>query len=644
MHSRFLSALAVLVLLASVAYGRSPARDPKKEQLICNDLAAVAPGAVQTFRQATEAMDKDDYSQAVELYREVTRQAPTFTPGLRRLGMSLAALGQTDEGLTLLENAVKIERSPENLVSLAEVLDSPSRGTQGSREQRERALSLAKEAAEKYQGGDDPSYFASVAHIALGLENNEDFRGATERLVDKYPNFVGTHYYNAYRLAMAGSWIAAEDEIRKAERLGLPREVVQEFLATGVHTRATAWRWAHYALYALAAWACGLGLLFVSGKIFSRLTLRFIEESDPNSGASGAEATLRRYYRGLINVAGSYYYFSIPFVILLVLAVTGSIVYGFLMIGEIPVKLVLILVVGALVTIYKMVHSLFVKVDSKDPGRSLRPEEAPGFWKLTREVAEDLGTRPLDEIRIVPGTEMAVYERGSYRERRKDMGRRVLVMGLGLLQGFDQDPFRAVLAHEYGHLSHRDTAGGDVALRVNQDMVKFAYAMVYAGQAVWWNVAFHFLRLYLFLFRRISHGATRLQEVLADRAAARIYGARPFEEGLRHVVRRHIEFKHFTNKEIKEALRSGAALQNVYALEIQTEKPLEEEIDNALNRQTSEDDTHPSPVDRFRLVSRVVCQNQPVPSVPVWSLFTDREAITKEMSSEIERMVKATAT
>jgi hypothetical protein len=76
-----------------------------------------------------------------------------------------------------------------------------------------------------------------------------------------------------------------------------------------------------------------------------------------------------------------------------------------------------------------------------------------------------------------------------------------------------------VLAHEYGHLSHRDTAGGDVALRVNRDMMKFAYAMARAGQAVWWNTAFQFLRVYHFLFRRISHGATRLQEVLADWAA-----------------------------------------------------------------------------------------------------------------------------
>lgn len=271
----------------------------------------------------------------------------------------------------------------------------------------------------------------------------------------------------------------------------------------------------------------------------------------------------------------------------------------------------------------------------------MRPEEAPGLWRLTREVAEKLGTRPLDEIRVAPGTEMAVYERGSYRDRRRDVGRRTLVMGLGLLADFDQNPFRAVLAHEYGHLSHRDTAGGDVALRVNQDMIKFAYAMAHAGQAVWWNIGFQFLRLYHFLFRRISHGATRLQEVLADRAAARLYGAQPFEEGLRHVVRRQIEFNHFARKEIEEALKSGRALQNVYALEMQSEKTLDEAIDHAINRQTSEDDTHPSPVDRFRLVSRVICQNAPAPSGPMWDLFADREAITKEMSSQIEKMVKA---
>ena len=170
-----------------------------------------------------------------------------------------------------------------------------------------------------------------------------------------------------------------------------------------------------------------------------------------------------------------------------------------------------------------MIRSLFLKIESEDPGRPLLEGEAPGLWALVREVAETVRTRPVDEIRVTPGTEMAVYERGSFKERIQDRAPRILILGVATLNGFNQNAFRAVLAHEYGHFRHRDTAGGDVAIRVNNDMMKFAFAMIESGQAVWWNVAFQFLRVYHFLFRRISHGATRLQEVLADRVAARKY-------------------------------------------------------------------------------------------------------------------------
>ena len=640
MHSRLSRVLAVLLLLTAAVQGQQPVRDQKKEQAIDDKLAAIAPAAVDTFRRATIAMDKNDYTQSAQLYREVLKQAPEFTPAMRRLGRSLAELGQTDDALALLENAVKLERSPENLSSLAQTLVYPGENKQGSPSQVDRALTLAKEAAALSKDSDDSSYDMLRAQIALAARNTDDFRQATDVLVRKYPHQMATHYFNAIRLAMDESWIGAEDEIRQAGRMGLPAKNVQAFLDSGVHSQALAWRWGYRTAYLLAAWACGLLILFAAGKVFSKLTLRFIENADVNSTVSPAESSLRRYYRGLINVAGTYYYFSIPFVIFLVLAVTAAIVYGFLYIGHIPIRLVLILVLGAVVTVYKMIHSLFVKVNKEEPGRALKQEEAPGLWNLTREVAEKLETRPLDAIRVVPGTDMAVYERGSYSERRKGEAQRTLIMGLGLLPGFDQNPFRAVLAHEYGHLTHRDTAGGDVALRVNQDMMKFAYAMAHAGQAVWWNLGFQFLRLYHFLFRRISYGATRLQEVLADRGAARLYGAKPFEDGLRHVVRRQIEFKYAAGKEIDEALKAGRALQNVYALETPTDKTVEEAVETAINRQTTEDDTHPSPADRFRLVSRVASQNFAGTSGPMWDLFTDREALSKEMSQKIESIVK----
>jgi Zn-dependent protease with chaperone function len=258
-----------------------------------------------------------------------------------------------------------------------------------------------------------------------------------------------------------------------------------------------------------------------------------------------------------------------------------------------------------------------------------------------REVAQTVGTRAVDEIRITPATEMAVYERGSFKERMQDRAHRILILGVGTLNGFNQNPFRAVLAHEYGHFSHRDTAGGDVAIRVNNDMMKFAVAMIESGQAVWWNNSFQFLRLYHFLFRRISHGATRLQEVMADRVAAIKYSPQAFEEGLTHVIRRQVEFEDIVYWEIANANKARRAVQNLYELEPSEKKGVEEKLNEALNRPTSEDDTHPSPAERYRFVHRVRCNNQLAPAGMVWDLFTNRTAITDEMSALVNRQAAA---
>src|SRR6185312_4287292 len=225
-----------------------------------------------------------------------------------------------------------------------------------------------------------------------------------------------------------------------------------------------------------------------------------------------------------------------------------------------------------------LIRSLFIKVEDVDPGRSLNYDEAPELWDLTRTVAAAVNTRPVDEIRITPGTDLAVYEKGTKRERSQDKAQRVLILGIGVLNDFKQNGFRAVLAHEYGHFTHRDTAGGDVAIRVNNDMMKFAHAMIASGQANRWNIAFQFLRVYHFIFRRISHGATRLQDVLADRIAALQYGPLAFEEGLTHVVGKSVEFHHLAVKEIQDSVAVQRALQNLYELRLEENSNLKEQI------------------------------------------------------------------
>ena len=629
--------LLLFVLSGSITCAQQ-GRDMAKEKAIWAQLERLAPQSLPDFKAATEAMDAQDYNKASELFMRVHEAAPEFDAALRRLGGSLVATGKTEAGFDFLRQAVAIRRSPENLFSLAQTLAFPG-GKEGARKQKQEAYELVKEA--NRVAPDDADGLVLQAQLAMEFENIDDFRRTTGQLVARHPELVATHFYNAILAAQDERWMKAEDEIKVAQSLGLPAEVAQQFLDSGVHTRATVWHYLIYSLYLVGAWVVGLLALFLVGKLMSWKTLASLEAANINSPTSASELTLRKFYRQLINVAGLYYYISLPVVILLVIIVAASITYAFFMLGRIPIKLIAILVIGGAVTIFTLIRSLFIKVDSTDPGRSLKYEEAPGLWDLTRTMAATLNTRPVDEIRITPGTDLYVYEKGTFRERSQDKAQRIMILGIGVLNDFKQNGFRAVLAHEYGHFTHRDTAGGDIALRVNNDMMKFAHAMIAAGQATWWNIAFQFLRIYHFIFRRISHGATRLQEVLADRVAALQYGPLAFEEGLTHVVGKSLEFNHLAVKEIQDSVAVRRALQNLYDLRLEQNSSLQQQIEELLNRETSEDDTHPSPNDRFRLTRRITGANESPATGMVWDWFRNREALTNEMTLLIQSGVRS---
>jgi tetratricopeptide (TPR) repeat protein len=97
-------------------------RDMQKEAAIWSQLHDVAPDLVETFKEATIKMDKEDYLGAAVLYQKVVDAAPRFDAGLRRLGTSLASAGQTEQGLRFLEKAVELNRSAANLSEWAQFL------------------------------------------------------------------------------------------------------------------------------------------------------------------------------------------------------------------------------------------------------------------------------------------------------------------------------------------------------------------------------------------------------------------------------------------------------------------------------------------------------------------------------------------
>jgi tetratricopeptide (TPR) repeat protein len=627
----------VLAFVAALTLAAQGGRDLAKETKIEQELAQLDARQVELFREARIAMDKGDYPTAEKDLRVVCDRVPTFDPALRRLGSVLASQGQRDEALVHCGEAVKLKRSSENLVTLAYVLTLEGKALVPPQD-RQRALELCEECA-RMPGQSDPFVFLMMAQFGLQLNRPRAFKAAAEVLRKDHQGLMLTHYFLAIDEAMGEHWLQAEREIRKAEAMGLPQEAVQRFLASGVASQAAGWRIALGALATFAGWIVGLILLFMVGFLLSRVTLFQINRMRGTGAVSTPERTLRRVYSAIIHLAGMYYYVSLPIVLALVVGLGGALIYGFFAAGYIPIKIMLLVIVGVFVTAAAMVKSLLLKVKDEEPGRPLGREEAEGLWQLAEEVAATLGTRPVDEIRITVGTDLAVYERGSWLDKQRDRAKRVLLLGTGVLQGFRQDAFRCVLAHEYGHFSHRDTAGGDVGLRVQRDMMRFYLAMYHAGQATPWNLAFQFLRVYNFLFRRISQGATRLHEVLADRRAAQAYGAPAFETGLRHVIHQDLLFRAATDGEIKAAIEARRPLSNLYTLAPQGGERVEQAFEAALNRPTTADDSHPGPRDRFRLISGYPAPEGDARPGEVWDLFRSPEAVTQEMMGQLEERV-----
>lgn len=391
-------------------------------------------------------------------------------------------------------------------------------------------------------------------------------------------------------------------------------------------------------------WLSGFLLLLCVGVLLSRATLRAAGRVplQPSGEASGSDAVLRRVYRVVLWLAGAFYWASIPLVVVAVLAVAGGAIYLCFRLGVVPIGLIVAFVVVTVVTLASITKSLFMRRDHADPGLRLDLQDEPRLRVLLDEVAARIGTRPVDNLYLAVGTELSVRERGGILGQLHGEPERCLILGVGLLEGLKLAPFKALLAHEYGHFSNQDTAGGGFALAVRHSLAAMAQHLAEGGAAVWYNPAWLFVKGFYRVFLRISQGASRLQEVLADRWAAFTYGAAAFERGLRHIIERSVYFDAHVNAALGRAIQKRLALVNLYEFQpaaLDGQADLTYAIDQALHREPSPYDSHPSPVDRFAWVKTVAGSVESAVSAgdeaEVWSLFKDRDAVERTLTRVI---------
>lgn len=398
-------------------------------------------------------------------------------------------------------------------------------------------------------------------------------------------------------------------------------------------------------------------VLFVLGQLLGRLTVAIARRSGSgNRYVADSSGWLgRQIYRVVILLSILYFYVSIPGLVFGILAgMLGSIYLELLpttQSGTISDANALFWIGGIFIVVsfFPILIAMFFSQPRRGkPPRSLLREEAPLLWSVVEEVAKQVDTRPVDVIFISPDARMAVKEEGALIPRFRKPTQRQLLLGLGTLPGMTQGQFKAILAHEYGHFSNRDTAGGGWAYQVITSMGETMVALeeqALSTRFLPWFLLLFLIRFlvksyYRYIFIPITIGATRLQEMMSDRFAAAAYGSANFASGLTHIVHQGLVFDTQLNQEEKEARKAKRRLRNLYLLpplDAETEQKIVPLFEKAMTRPTSFYDTHPSPNERIRLIKALnTGEMSDGQSEPVWSLLPNAEALQMEMTGAIQ--------
>ena len=359
----------------------------------------------------------------------------------------------------------------------------------------------------------------------------------------------------------------------------------------------------------------------------------------PPSGACGGSIA------SSCNCAGVYFYLSIPFLLALVLAAGGFLIYAFFAFGHIPIRLVLLVGLAVVVTITSILRSLFVRTKEVEPGVRLDLATEPRLAAALAEVAQQIGTPPVDHVYLVSNTDVAVFERGGFWRGLTGKRERCLILGVGVLDGLGLRALLSVLGHEHGHLRNQDTAGGGFAFAVRRSLEHMIMRIARSGAGAWYNPAWWFLRGFHRVYLRTSQGARRLQEILADRWAAIAYGSTAFVDGLGYIVARSVRFNAHARATIDEVVREKRPLANLYSYAPTGKLPadLDETVEKALASPPGPYDSHPSPRQRFEWVNALAAPGvapATEPDATAWSLFASREKIERLMTDRLRGILR----
>lgn len=286
-------------------------------------------------------------------------------------------------------------------------------------------------------------------------------------------------------------------------------------------------------------------------------------------------------------------------------------------------------IIGCVLISGLVVHAVFPRPDRfEQPGPRLNEAEQPRLFAQLRAVAEAAGQAMPAEVYAVDEVNAAVTQRGGF------MGfgsRRVMILGVPLMQALTVSQLRAVIAHEFGHFH-----GGDVRLGPWTYKTRNALGRTirHLSEAESWLV--YPFRWYGALFLRVTHALSRRQELSADALAARVVGSEHMIRGLEATYRAHLAYASFWKSDCVPLLSLGrrppiypgfaAFLASHRLVDALHDAAEEEKAGGAADPY----DTHPPLRDRINAV-RGICGSMAADDRPSISLLSDLDRLERAL-------------
>jgi len=229
-----------------------------------------------------------------------------------------------------------------------------------------------------------------------------------------------------------------------------------------------------------------------------------------------AEAPTRYLWRvGLLAVLG------IGFVAAALVAALGLVI-GVAALILVSKKFVLVKIAWIpLVFAWMILKAMWVRIPPPE-GRPLVRREAPRLFDEIEAVRKSVGAQRIHRVVVTPDFNAAVAQ--VPRLGLLGFPANHLVVGLPLMASLTREEFRAVLAHEFGHLSRHHARFGNWIYRIRQTWYRLLAILEHEGSFSTRMFA-RFFDWYAPYFNAYSFVLARANEYEADRASARVAGA-----------------------------------------------------------------------------------------------------------------------